>query len=145
LEDHCLRVARFHCTNSWVPTDLDPANVIVEGGAVRFIDLDGSVLAPAPLSAAVLARRFERHGIVNTMPLYSAYEQGWMPPLEVCGRRGEFEVVSILLEAYLAWERVILKTRQGEIFDLRDPLRALLARRTAAQLQVAGAGSPHRR
>lgn len=105
-----IRTAKVPST--WIPLDLDPANVLVEEDAgpphVSFIDLDDSYLGPAPLAMAVFARR------CRDRSLYACYERAWTPPLDRVDWRS-FETVAAAIEAWLGWSRVAQKASRGEL------------------------------
>ena len=125
----CERVREADVPHSCVSADLDPANVIVDSDDVRFIDLDDCVLGPAPIAAATFARRTKRLGLSCGNGLYRSYVEAWEPPIEMHDRWCDFDVVSILVECYLSWKRVVIKTGRGEIVDLLEPARGKLVQR----------------
>lgn len=132
LEDACARVARGGYPAAWIWADFDPANVIVDGDAIRFIDLDDSALGPAPIAISTFAERLRRGGGLtrdDIATVYEAYERTWpsLPPLD----RRAFEIVARLIECHLAWRRVVLKTVRGEVFGIVELAREQLARRLA--------------
>lgn len=112
---------------TWVACDLDPSNAIVHGRAVRFIDLDDSVVGPAPLAIATLARRIRRIAPESVGHLHHAYERAWQPALVIDERWSKFDRVSRVLECYLGWRRVCLKSERGEIHGFLDHARKLVA------------------
>jgi hypothetical protein len=120
---------------SWVAADLDPTNVIVDGGDVRFIDLDDALLGPAPLAVATLARRIERgswaHGWSSTSTgrLIDAYERAWTPHLHVAEHWETVGLVSQLVECHLAWQRVTTMIERGEVHGVQGVVRAATRRR----------------
>src|SRR4029453_9716667 len=72
----CDRVRTADLPWSWIWTDFDPANVFIARDQVRFIDLDDSVIGPAPLAASIFARRLRRAG-VTCDAVHAAYERAW--------------------------------------------------------------------
>jgi hypothetical protein len=106
--------------DSWIPMDLDPENVLVDDdGAVRFIDLDDSYFGPAPLAIAAFARRIRRSRIAAhdeitlKRAVYGAYEEAW-PHGRPCPW-SSVEIASIVIDAYLAWRRILRSEQQGDI------------------------------
>jgi hypothetical protein len=123
------------CPQTWVPLDLDPTNVLLDGKYVRFIDLDRSYIGPAFLAFAILLRRVERRlpgpefaGEARAA-LIQAYQNAWSRPLSTAERWPDFHLASALLEAYLGWQQVVALTARGELFDVLDFAGAQVARR----------------
>lgn len=120
---------------SWVAADLDPSNVIVDGHAVRFIDLDDALLAPAPLALATFARRLERAvrdrdwATAWPLQLVHAYERAWHPPLDLRRHWPAIDLVSDCLECWLAWQRMESKIASGEVHGVREVAQPALQRR----------------
>jgi hypothetical protein len=103
------RVVAAAVPQGWSPLDLHPTNVLVDDcGNVRFIDVDGSFLAPAPLAAAMLANRCADRS------LYRTYEEAWFPPLRDVDWPA-FELTAAVVEARLAWRRFERHARAGEL------------------------------
>jgi hypothetical protein len=121
--------------DSWIPMDLDPSNVLVDGdGGVRFIDVDDSFVGAAPLAMATLAAR------CGDRSLYRTYEQSWSPALTGLDWAA-FEVTAAVVQAWLGWRRLERHIARGELFVDRE----LAAARTRARLSRAiGALSPSR-
>jgi len=117
------RAANASVPESWIPMDLDPTNVLVDGGEVRFIDLDDSYLGPAPLAMAVFSRR------CRDASLYRTYEHSWFPPLSGIDWSA-FEVTAAVVDAWLGWQRVERHTCRGEVHGALD----LAATRTRERL-----------
>src|SRR5262249_5155306 len=134
LEEACTRVARSGHPAAWIWADFDPANVILDADAVRFVDLDDSALGAAPLAVSTFVERLARRGVGrdDRASIYDAYERTWrsLPPLD----RRAFEIVSRLIECYLAWRRVVVKTVRGEIFGVASLARERLARSLTAAI-----------
>jgi hypothetical protein len=127
----CERVGTARVPHGWVAADFDPANVIVHGNDVRFIDLDDSVLGPAPIAIATFAMRMKRRGLEFGGDLYRSYERAWKPQLFIADRWRDFEIVSTLTDCYLGWKRVVEKTERQEIQGCLGLACAALARRLA--------------
>ena len=112
---------------SWVPMDLDPTNVLIDGDRVQFIDLDDSFIGPAPLAMAAFARR---RGGVRTAA-YAVYERSWSPPLAAVEWR-RLENAAVVFQAWRGWLRVMRNVERGELdVDLdhvRTSIRARLTR-----------------
>jgi hypothetical protein len=134
FEEACARVSRREYPTAWTWMDFDPANVIVAGDEIRFIDLDDSALGPAPIAASTFVCRLRRGGLTrdDVAAIYDAYERAWPQPLRV--DRRAFDIVSRLVECHLAWKRVVLKTVRGEVFGVIDLAREQLAQRLAAAI-----------
>ncbi|HEX3701861.1 MAG TPA: hypothetical protein VHU82_00930 [Vicinamibacterales bacterium] len=129
----CDEVDRAAAPCSWVPMDLDPANVLVDShGAVRFIDLDDSYRGPSALAMATFARRVRRLDVerkVSVEALYRAYERSssWSALGDRAWRA--FEIMSDVLEARLGWERVVRNASRGELHGPLTPVAERLALR----------------
>ena len=119
-----------HLPQSWMPMDLDPSNVLIDGGEVRFIDLDDSFIGPAPQAMAAFARRCSR----DTAAAYRAYEQSWSPPLEGLDWRG-LEDAAITCQSQLGWIRLMRNVERGELTADLDALRNRVETRLARRLQ----------
>jgi hypothetical protein len=127
VEEGIARVVAAAVPQSWSPLDLHPTNVLVDGcGNVRFIDVDGSFLAPAPLAAAMLTNRCAERS------LYRTYEEAWFPPLRDVDWPA-FELTATVVEARLAWRRFEQHTLAGELGGALE----LAASRTRERLQRA--------
>jgi hypothetical protein len=129
MSDACERVDNAHVPRSWVWADFDPTNVLVHGDEVRFIDLDDCRVGPAPIAVSTFARRLARIGMPCAGELYRSYERAWEPAIDMGSRWHDFEVVSMVVECYLAWQRVVLKTGRNEIYDCLGPARDAIVRR----------------
>ncbi len=129
LEGACADVSRDPHQSAWIWADFDPANIIVDGDDVRFIDLDDSALGPASIAASAFVQRLRRGGLTqdDAAAVYDAYERVWQPPRSL--DRRAFDIVSMLIECHLAWKRVVRKTVRGEVFGIIELARAQLARR----------------
>jgi hypothetical protein len=138
LERACAVVEGPHLPRTWTPLDLDPGNVLIEGRAVRFIDLDDSFLGPAPLAAATLARRLRRlHPAMNLDEVVRhAYEQAWSPRLMLGSWWTSIEIASKLLEEHLGWKRAVLKTERGEITGVLEMATPRIVRRLGRTVQI---------
>jgi len=129
-----------HAPSSWVPMDLDPANVLIdERDTVRFIDLDDSCQTAAPLAIATFGRRVKQlRGALasdSVRALYRAYERSWThTPLEAC-QWSSIEVVSGVLEAHLGWRRAMASFMSGELHGPVDVLATRVARRLSWTLR----------
>jgi hypothetical protein len=114
----CAKAMRAEVHQTWIPMDLDPTNVLVDGdGAVRFIDVDDSFVGPAPLAMAILSQR------CGGQALYHAYEQSWSPPLTRVDWPA-FEVAAKVIESWLGWRRLERNIERGEVHAALDPLAA---------------------
>lgn len=115
IENALGSVIRSTVPRAWTPLDLHPTNVLMdEDDAVRFIDLDDSFLAPAPLAmAAVVSRAGDRS-------LYEAYERSWTPRLGDLDWRA-FERTAAIIELWLGWRRLLRKAGRGEIAGAVGP------------------------
>jgi hypothetical protein len=97
---------------SWIPLDLAPGNVLLDGDVVRFIDLDESFIGPAPLGLAMLTRRLDAN--------------------RSCG---PCDIIALVLEAWLGWRRVRAMTARGELVGVLDIARRRLAKRLVEELR----------
>ena len=105
----CARLRGADVPAAWIPMDLDPANVLIDDGWPRFIDVDDSFLGPAPLAMATLATACADRA------LYSAYERSW--PAAVGGLDWQtFETVAVVIRAWLGWTRLERNIGRGEVF-----------------------------
>lgn len=129
--DACTGLLQAEAPSSWISFDVDPTNVLVEGDAVHFVDLDDSAFGLAPLAMATLSRRLARLGMPRDPLVFRAYERGWSPALVIGDRWHAFEVVSSVVESYLGWNRVLTKSERGEITGAVEPVRRALAVRLA--------------
>lgn len=125
LIDEACRLLGSDLPLSWVAADLDPNNVVVEGDAVRFIDLDDALIGPAPLAIGTFARRVARalgdHWTpLSTARLVDAYERAWKPGLRLSTLWPAIDLVSDFLECDLAWQRVEIKIARGEVHGVRE-------------------------
>jgi len=110
----CARVRRADVPSTWVPMDLDPTNVLVdEDERVRFIDVDDSFLAHAPLAMATLAMRRD-----DRTP-YRTYERSWSPSL-VDLDWVAVETTATVVQFWLGWQRLERHITRGEVFVDRD-------------------------
>lgn len=127
----CDVTTRPEVPQSLVLPDLDPSNILVDGEEIRFIDLDGAGLAPAPMAVATLGRRL---GSIDLNTLYRSYEAAmkWQPDPRNSWRA--FELMSFLLECHLGWTSMSIKTALGEIRDLEDFGRNSLRARVTREL-----------
>jgi hypothetical protein len=120
---------------AWVPLDLDPSNVLLDRGQVRFIDLEESHRGPAPLAIATFARRFSRLTSARPVPsdfsrrIYSAYERGRRRPALAPSLWHAFEIVSMLLEMHAGWRRVLRNIERGELHAPLEFIERRLAHR----------------
>lgn len=119
-----------HLPDSWMPMDLDPSNVLIDGHEVRFIDLDDSFIGPAPQAMAAFARRCRR----DTAAAYRAYEQSWSPPLEGVDWRG-LEDAAMRCQSRIGWIRLVRSVERGELTADPDILRRRIEARLARRLQ----------
>jgi hypothetical protein len=131
IDTACARVNSADVPHSWMSADFDPTNVLVDGDDVRFIDLDDCAFGPAPIAMSTFATRVHRLGIACAGELYGTYERAWSPALDLAGRWRDFEIVSTLVDSYLGWRRVVMKTQREEISGALEPARIALARRLA--------------
>lgn len=114
IAEQTERVKRAAVPESWIPMDLHPTNVLVDGaGQVRFIDLDDSYLGPAPLAMALFAQRCRKTSH------YRPYEESWCPALRHVDWPA-FEAVAALLDARHGWLRIERYTRSGEVYGALD-------------------------
>jgi len=127
----CERVGATCVPRSWICADLDPTNVLLHGDEVRFIDADDSALGPAPIAMAAFATRIKRLGISCGSDLYRSYERAWKPQLVMRDLWRDFEIVSTLVDCYLAWNKVVVKTERQEIHGCLGLARDAIARRLA--------------
>ncbi len=136
IQQACAHVASAELPQSWIPLDLDPANVLVtDDGRVSFIDLDDSFVGPAPLAMAMFARRYrDRSG-------YEPYEEAWSPPL-----RGmdwpAFELAAAIVEAWLGWKGVVKNTDRGEVHCVLEVAARGLARTLTMAVTAARSSCP---
>ena len=108
----CARLRGADVPVTWIPMDLDPANVLIDDGQPRFIDVDDSFLGPAPLAMATVAMR----GTDRT--LYRAYQRAWPAARGLDWRT--FETVATVIHAWLGWTRLERNVDRGEVFVDRD-------------------------
>ena len=121
VADACRRVADS-APWAWIPMDLDCGNVLAPApDRVVFIDLDDSFHGPAPLAAALFARR------LRDASLTRAWAAAWTPRPDVDWHAAD--VAAAALEGYLGWRRVLERTRRGEVRGATGvALRVLAAR-----------------
>ncbi|MCA1584777.1 MAG: hypothetical protein LC791_08405 [Acidobacteria bacterium] len=129
-------VSVAHVSQTWIPLDLDPTNVLLDEEEVRFIDLDDSYLGPAPLAITTFARRVTRAHVAEKGAqvrgaIYRAYDREWSPARRAGDRWPAFEIVSVCLEEYLGWKRLEGKTARGEVSGVLEIARARVGRRLA--------------
>jgi hypothetical protein len=124
IRDTYASVQRASLPRAWLPMDLDPTNVIVHDGDVRFIDVDDSYVGPAPLPIALFARR------CGGPPAHRAYQQSWSPPLERIDWQS-FEIAAAVFEAWRGWERVRRNVERGEVDAPLDRLETRVRERLA--------------
>jgi hypothetical protein len=111
--------------------DLDPSNVLVDiDGTVRFIDIDDSLVGPAPLAVAGFVARCHDRG------LYRSYGDACVPALAVelwpaC------DVAAAAVKAWFDWERVLQNTQRHEIVGVLDAARQRLRERLSRDAQPA--------
>ncbi len=134
IERACAVVTSAVAPQTWIPLDLDPANVLVDNdGLVSFIDLDDSFIGPAPLAMAMFARRSRnRSG-------YEQYEKAWFPFLRGIPWPG-LELAAAVVDAWLGWKRVVKNTDRGEVHGVLEIAAARLARRLT--MAITGGRSP---
>jgi hypothetical protein len=127
LVEHIERVQAAPVPECWSPLDLHPTNIVVDqAGVVRFIDVDGSFRAPAPLTAALFANR------CGDRSFYRTYEEAWVPRVKNVDWR-PFEISAVAIETWLAWHRFERHVRTGELRGECD----FAANRTRARLERA--------
>jgi hypothetical protein len=126
----CAQALRADVPAAWIPMDLDPANILVDAvRRVRFIDVDDSILGPAPLAMATLARR------CADPTLYRTYERSWSPPLARLEWR-DFEVAASVVESWLGWQRLWRNIERGEVFAPLDLVEARVRARLARAINA---------
>jgi hypothetical protein len=125
--DACDWVQRAPVPRTWIPMDVDPTNVLVDGEDVRFIDVDDSFAGPAPLAIALFARR------CGSPPAYRAYEQSWSPPLERLDWQ-RLETAAVVFDAWSGWQRLQRNVARGEVDAPIDSLEARVRERLARDL-----------
>jgi hypothetical protein len=122
LERRAHVVMTSSVPESWIPMDLDPTNVLLDGsGTVRFIDLDDSLLGPAPLAMALFAMRARGMRAVActaSRSLCETYERSWAPRLGDVDWPA-FEAAATLLVAWLGWQRLERNIRFGQVYAAR--------------------------
>ena len=110
----CAQVMRADVPASWIPMDLDPTNVLVDGdNRVRFIDVDDSFLGPAPLAMATLATRCDDKSLCRT------YERSWSPALVGLDWIA-FETAATVVQSWLGWRRLERHIARGEVVVDRE-------------------------
>jgi hypothetical protein len=125
---HCACVTRADVPETWIPMDLDPTNILVDGeDRVRFIDLDDSFLGPAPLAIATLALR------CGDRTLYRTYERSWSPALAGLDWAA-FETAATVVQTWLGWTRLERNIARGEVFIDRDLAVARVRARLAGAI-----------
>jgi hypothetical protein len=151
--DRCAAViARAHETvtgidvpRSWIPLDLDPGNVLIDGAAVRFIDLDDSLIGATPLALSTFVRKAASiRDHLPDRPLWAeairrTYEAAWTPRLRLGQRWAGIDTASMLIDCHLGWQRLVEKIERGEVHGAREHAAARSAQRLARAL---GIGSP---
>lgn len=143
IVDACGAVIASADEISWVAPDLDPTNVLIDHGQVRFIDLDDAALGPAPLGMATLARRLQTVrsdgplGQASMTTAVEAYCQAWSPPLELERRWSSFALISQILECQLAWHRVVNASRRGDIHGALELARSVTIQRVLRAVEEA--------
>lgn len=123
----CDFVQRASLPRAWIPMDLDPTNVMVQDGDVRFIDVDDSFGGPAPLAIALFARR------CGGPPAYHAYERSWSPLLQSIDWPS-VEIAAEVFAAWRGWRRLRLNVERGEVDAPLDHLEARVRERLARAL-----------
>ena len=119
----CASVRHANVPRTWIPMDLDPANVLMdEDGRVRFIDVDDSFYGPAPLAMATYARR------CGDRAAYRAYEDAWPGRLAAIDWRS-FGVVASVIDSRLGWERMMQNIERGEVQAELDLVRTRVRER----------------
>jgi hypothetical protein len=110
----CAQVRLADVAATWIPMDLDPANVLVDDAdRARFIDVDDSFLGPAPLGMATLVLR------CGDRALYRTYERSWLPTLTGLDWLA-FETAAAVIHAWLGWTRLERNVARGAVFVDRD-------------------------
>src|SRR5205807_1243199 len=125
IANACRTVSASDLPRSWIPLDLDPGNVLIDDGVVRFIDLDDSRIGAAPLAALTFVRRTRRIRTGADWPLWTeavhrAYEEAWAPPLEVRRRWSDLDAASMMIDAHLGWQRLLQKIERHEVHGARE-------------------------
>jgi hypothetical protein len=128
----CGRVQSADVPYSWIPLDLDPRNVVIDGPAVRFIDLDQSYYGPGCLACATFSQRCT---LADGNSIRRAYERTWGEALSIGGvQRTDLDRVSLLIEDYLGWTRFMRNHRRGEVSGPLDAIERRIAARLAGAL-----------
>lgn len=128
VERGCGQVCRAQHPTAWVAGDLDPANVILEGDRVRFIDLDEAILGPAPLSLATFARRVGGDRAWRRR-LFEPFAATWdLPPLSD-ETLAAYDLVSRLVECRSAWEQAARNDELGHTVGVLEFARRQIATR----------------
>jgi hypothetical protein len=106
----CADVRVAEVLSTWIPMDLDPANILVDDEEhARFIDVDDSFLGPAPLAMATLAMR------CGDRSLYRTYERSW-PTVLTRMDWPAFETAAAVIHAWLGWNRLERNIASAEVF-----------------------------
>jgi len=140
IANACRTVSARDLPRSWIPLDLDPGNVLIDDGVVRFIDLDDSRIGAAPLAALTFVRRVRRMQTGAgwqpswTKAVHHAYEEAWAPPLEVRKRWPDLDAASMMIDAHLGWQRLLQKIERHEVYGARELAAARTAQRLARAL-----------
>ena len=114
VRNACARLAHADLPLTWIPMDLDPANVLTDAdGRVRFIDVDDSFYGPAPLAMATYARRGGGGGA------YGRYEAAWRGRLTSVDWT-MFEVAARVIESRLGWQRIVRNIERREVHAALD-------------------------
>jgi hypothetical protein len=127
IRDACAYARDAAMPHTWIPMDLDPSNVLVHDGRVRFVDVDDSFVGPALLPIATFARR------CGDRAAYRACEQSWSPRLTGIDWR-RLEISAAVFQAWRGWERLRWNVEHGEVFAALDALEARVRRRLAREL-----------
>lgn len=127
VRDACARA--MDLPHSWIPLDLDPTNVLVDGHrAVRFIDVDDSFFGPAALAMTALAQRY---GVLDAGDACAVYAQSWSPSLARIDWKGA-RIAAAVFQVWRGWNRLREKVARGEVDAALDQvetrIRARLAR-----------------
>lgn len=125
---------------AFVPCDLDPSNVIVDGNDVRFIDLDDAVVGPALLAVATFTRRVRRPSPEVADFLLNTCTHEWQPPIDFGEVWSSVSLLSRLVECHFGWKRMRLKTERGEIQGVLDLGRRSIVKRLVNACTAYGIG-----
>jgi len=132
-----LILEEFDLPSGWTNLDATPTNIFVDDNAVRFIDLDESCIAWAPLSAGILLQALARNRTSHidhaSLDRAVAHEWGERIPRQ---RLTRFSRLLPTLDLLVRWERYEREMANYDPDSLVD-LKQIAAAHGRAQLREA--------